>query len=51
MFEIVLESGQGNWTGVAAGGGILAVENAGQTDFEIGVSSGGKALHVGLRMG
>ncbi|KAF7983107.1 hypothetical protein HWV62_24051 [Athelia sp. TMB] len=36
----------GGWTGVGSGGGLLAVENAGQTSFEIGVSSGGAYFHL-----
>lgn len=44
MFEIVLDAGLGSWTGVGTVGGLLAVENAGQTSFEIGVSTGSKTL-------
>lgn len=40
VFEIVLDAGLGSWTGVGTVGGLLAVENAGQTFFEIGVSTG-----------
>jgi len=42
VFEIVLSAGLGNWTGVASNGGVLAVENAGQTSFQVGVSNGGE---------
>ena len=45
VFEIGLNAGMGGWTGVGSGGGLLAVENAGQTSFEIGVSSGSTYFH------
>lgn len=45
MFEIVLNKGLGNWTGFANGGGILAVENAGQTSFEVGAASGSECSY------
>ncbi|KAH7909014.1 stretch-activated Ca2+-permeable channel component-domain-containing protein [Hygrophoropsis aurantiaca] len=41
VFEIDLGDGYGNWTGPAPEGGTLAVEDVGQTVFEIGVSSSG----------
>lgn len=44
MFEIVLNAGMGNWTGVGNSGGMLAVENAGQTSFEIGVSNSSESF-------
>jgi calcium channel MID1 len=42
VFEISLDAGLGNWTGLASKGGVLAVENAGQTSFEVGVSNSGE---------
>ena len=39
VFEIVLTAGLGNWTGVASNGGVLAVQNASQFSFEVGVSN------------
>ncbi|KIM79387.1 hypothetical protein PILCRDRAFT_823657 [Piloderma croceum F 1598] len=47
VFEIFLDAGLGNWTGLASNGGVLAVENAGQTSFEVGVSNTGP-LHQHL---
>lgn len=41
VFEIVLNDGHGNWTGVFPTGGVLAVEDANKTTFQIGVSDGG----------
>lgn len=41
VFEIVLNGGYGNWTGPFRDGGVLAVENVGQTSFELGVSDEG----------
>jgi calcium channel MID1 len=43
VFEIVLEQGQGNWTGTFVNGGILAVNSNGATGvpFELAVSDGG----------
>ena len=43
VFEISLEDGYGQWTGMMSDGGYLAVSNAGQTPFEIGVSDQGKS--------
>lgn len=42
VFEIVLNKGLGNWTGIGANGGVLAIENAGQISFEVGLSSSGE---------
>jgi calcium channel MID1 len=39
VFEMVLSAGLGNWTGKASNGGVLAVEDEGQTAFEVGVSN------------
>ncbi|KAH8813651.1 stretch-activated cation channel Mid1 [Flagelloscypha sp. PMI_526] len=47
VFEIPLLTGFGNWTGLFPQGGSLAVENVGQTAFEIGVSDSGP-LHESL---
>jgi calcium channel MID1 len=47
VFEIVLDAGLGNWTGLASNGGVLAVENVDQTSFEVGTSSSGE-LFVSL---
>jgi calcium channel MID1 len=46
VFEIFLDAGLGNWTGLAGNGGVLAVENTGQTSFEVGVSNTGEFLHL-----
>lgn len=32
----------GNWTGLAGSGGILAIQNAGQSSFEIALSNDGE---------
>ncbi|KAJ7454728.1 stretch-activated cation channel Mid1 [Mycena latifolia] len=40
VFEIVLNQGHGNWTGIFPEGGVLGVEDAGEMRFEIGVSDG-----------
>lgn len=48
VFEITLNAGMGNWIGIGNGGGLLAVENAGQTSFEIGISNGGAFLPMEL---
>ncbi|KAF7312099.1 putative acetate kinase [Mycena indigotica] len=40
VFEIVLDHGHGSWTGVFPEGGVVGVEDAGDTRFEIGVSNG-----------
>jgi calcium channel MID1 len=45
VFEIFLDAGLGNWTGPASNGGVLAVENAGQSSFEVGVSNTGEFLY------
>lgn len=45
IFEIMLDAGLGNWTGLASNGGMLAVENIGQTSFEVGVSNSGMSLY------
>jgi calcium channel MID1 len=39
VFEIILNQGHGNWSGVFPSGGVLGVEDA-QIPFEIGVSNG-----------
>jgi hypothetical protein len=44
VFEIVLNAGLGNWTGLASEGGVLAVENVDQTSFEVGVSNSGESF-------
>ncbi|KAF4588092.1 stretch-activated cation channel mid1 [Pleurotus pulmonarius] len=44
VFEIPLDEGQGSWTGGFPNGGVLGVENAGQTSFEVGLSDNG-TLH------
>lgn len=41
VFEIPLNNGYGNWTGIFVNGGVLAVEEVGQTSFEVGVSDQG----------
>jgi calcium channel MID1 len=46
VFEIFLDAGLGNWTGRASNGGVLAVESAGQTSFEVGVSNTGEFLYL-----
>ena len=40
--EILLNEGYGEWTGPFSGGGYLAVSNAAQVPFEIGVSDDGE---------
>jgi len=47
VFEIILEQGQGNWTGTFANGGILAVNSNGAigVPFELGVSDGSALLN------
>jgi len=42
VFEIAVNGGHGNWTGVFDSGGTLAVENVGQVSFEVGVSDNGE---------
>ncbi|KAH7919204.1 hypothetical protein BV22DRAFT_1023395 [Leucogyrophana mollusca] len=44
VFEIQLNDGYGSWTGAAPDGGTIAVEDIGQTNFEIGVSNSGQSL-------
>ncbi|KAF4565607.1 stretch-activated cation channel mid1 [Pleurotus pulmonarius] len=44
VFEIPLDEGQGSWTGGFPNGGVLGVENPGQTSFEVGLSDNG-TLH------
>jgi len=39
VFEISIEEGLGTWTGPIGQGGRLAVSNAGQTKYEVGVST------------
>lgn len=41
VYEITLNDGYGEWTGPFGDGGYLAVSNAGQVPFEIGVSDEG----------
>ncbi|KAG6331735.1 hypothetical protein ID866_7354 [Astraeus odoratus] len=41
VFEIPLDNGYGNWTGSAAAGASMAVENLGQGVFEVAVSNNG----------
>ncbi|CAL1702382.1 unnamed protein product [Somion occarium] len=41
VFEVSLNNGYGNWTGLMPNGGFMSVLNAGQTPFEVGVSDGG----------
>lgn len=43
VYEISLEDGYGQWTGMALNGGFLAVSNVDQTPFEVGVSDEGKS--------
>ncbi|KIJ67288.1 hypothetical protein HYDPIDRAFT_173886 [Hydnomerulius pinastri MD-312] len=38
VFEIPLDNGYGQWTGLASGGGLLSVDNIGQGSFEVFVS-------------
>lgn len=40
-FEIPLHSGFGNWTGATQQGGLLVVQNVGQTSFQVAASTGG----------
>ncbi|KAG1727781.1 stretch-activated cation channel Mid1 [Suillus paluster] len=40
VFEIPLLNGFGNWTGTAPQGGFLAVQNVGQTSFQVAASTG-----------
>jgi calcium channel MID1 len=40
-FEIPLHSGFGNWTGTTQQGGLLVVQNVGQTSFQVAASTGG----------
>ncbi|EPQ53149.1 hypothetical protein GLOTRDRAFT_117225 [Gloeophyllum trabeum ATCC 11539] len=40
VYEIELSDGYGNWSGSTPEGGVLAVLNAGQAPFEVGVSDG-----------
>jgi calcium channel MID1 len=49
VFEILLNQGMGNWTGPASGGGLLAVENAGQTSFEVAASNSGEPSTFSIR--
>lgn len=49
VFEIQVNEGHGNWTGVFNGGGVLALEGigaGGQFSFEVGVSNGGMCFHI-----
>lgn len=39
-FEIPLHSGFGNWTGATQQGGLLVVQNVGQTSFQVAASTG-----------
>lgn len=48
VFEIVLTNGLGNWTGLAGGGGVIAIESVGQTSFEIGLSNSGEFLFLDM---
>ncbi|RDB24086.1 Stretch-activated cation channel MID1 [Hypsizygus marmoreus] len=41
VFEITLKDGYGNWTGPFRDGGVLAIEDVGQSSFELGVSEQG----------
>lgn len=47
VYEIDLTDGYGNFTGLFEEGGVLAVEDAGETTFEIGVSENGP-IHQSL---
>ncbi|KAG6848464.1 hypothetical protein H0H93_016751 [Arthromyces matolae] len=38
VYEIVLKNGWGTWSGTFEDGGVLAIEDIGQTSFEIGLS-------------
>lgn len=42
VFEVPLNGGHGNWTGVFPDGGVLAVENVANISFEVGVSDKGE---------
>lgn len=46
VYEILLNNGLGQWTGVASSGGYLAVSSAGQAPFEIGVSDQGESIFI-----
>lgn len=46
VFEIPLDEGQGSWTGGFPNGGVLGVENAGQTSFEVGLSDNGTTVFI-----
>ncbi|KAF5378079.1 hypothetical protein D9615_007626 [Tricholomella constricta] len=41
VFEIAVEEGHGSWTGIFDDGGVLAVQDIGQTSFELGISDQG----------
>lgn len=41
MFEIPINNGHGNWTGVFKDGGTLSVVDGGQASFELAVSDDG----------
>ncbi|KAF8882264.1 stretch-activated Ca2+-permeable channel component-domain-containing protein [Infundibulicybe gibba] len=38
VFQVPLQDGFGNWTGVFPAGGVLAVDGLGKTPFELGIS-------------
>lgn len=41
MFEIQINNGHGNWTGIFKDGGTLSVVDGGQASFELAVSDDG----------
>ncbi|KDQ58001.1 hypothetical protein JAAARDRAFT_193486 [Jaapia argillacea MUCL 33604] len=46
VYEIILSDGYGSWTGLMGSGGVLAVEDVGESTFEIGVATGGPLHQV-----
>lgn len=44
VFEIGYTDGLGVWTGNFMNGGVLAVEDLGQTSFEVGISDQGRSM-------
>lgn len=44
VYELVVTNGHANFTGVFTDGGVLAVEEAGQSSFEVGVSDTGTCV-------
>ena len=52
VFDIPIDEGLGNWTGLISEGGRLAITNTGQTQYEVGVSTDQRrALHQYLGQG